>query len=42
VPAVDASQNDTCEYVSAVDTFVQLMSALVVIEPPDAAENVAC
>ena len=42
VPAVDASQADQCEYVSAADTDVHTRSALVVIAPPDAAENVPC
>jgi hypothetical protein len=40
VPAEVADQNDTCEYVSAVDTFVHAMSAEFVIPPADAAEHV--
>jgi hypothetical protein len=42
VPPEDASQNDRCEYVSAVDTLVHVRSALVVMDPAEAAENVAC
>jgi hypothetical protein len=41
VPATDADQNETCEYVSAVDTDVQATSAEFVIDPPDDAEQVA-
>jgi hypothetical protein len=41
VPDVDASQNETCEYVSAFGTELNVMSADVVIDPPDAALNVA-
>jgi len=41
VPADDADQNDTWLYVSVVDTLVHDTSALLVIAPPDAAENVA-
>lgn len=40
VPAVDASQNDTCEYVSVADTDVHVHAADVVIDPLAAAENV--
>ena len=40
-PADAASQYDTCEYVSDVETEVQLISALDVTDPPDAAANVA-
>jgi hypothetical protein len=40
VPAEVADQNETCEYVSAVLTFVQLTSAEFVIAPDDAAEQV--
>jgi hypothetical protein len=40
VPAEVADQNDTCEYVSEVDTLVQLMSAEFVIDPAEAAEHV--
>ena len=42
VPDVLASKKLTCEYVSADGTLVQFRSALVLINPPDAAENVAC
>jgi hypothetical protein len=40
VPAVVADQKETCEYCSAVLTFVQAMSAEFVIDPDDAAEHV--
>jgi len=40
VPAVDADQNDTCVYVSVVDTDVHVTAADVAIEPPEAAANV--
>jgi hypothetical protein len=42
VPALDAVQKLTCEYVSAFGTDVQFRSAVVVDEPPDADPNVAC
>src|SRR4051794_28513231 len=42
VPADEASQKETCEYVSAFGTFVQATLPEVVREPPDAAEKVAC
>lgn len=41
-PAVEASQMERCEYVSEVLTFVHVRSADVVIDPAEAAENVAC
>ena len=41
VPDETASQNEMWLYVSAVPTFVQFTSADVVIDPPEAAENVA-
>jgi hypothetical protein len=40
VPPDVADQNETCVYVSAVPTFVQLTSAEFVIEPDAAAEHV--
>lgn len=40
LPAVEASHNDQCEYVSVVDTFVHVTVAFDAIEPVAAAENV--
>ena len=37
VPPELADHNDTCEYVSEVDTEVQLIAPLFVVEPPDGA-----
>jgi hypothetical protein len=42
VPAVEAVQNEMCEYVSVVDTLVQVRAASVVIAPPEAAAKDAC
>jgi hypothetical protein len=41
LPAVEASHNDQCVYVSVADTFVHSNVADDAIEPPLAALNVA-
>lgn len=41
LPAVEASHSEMCEYVSVVETFVQVMSAEAVITPLDGAPKLA-